>query len=316
MRLLVTGGSGFVGGALCKRAEELGWELTSLSRSPARHGRWIQADLTQPLPATTPIPDVVIHAAARSSPWGSARQFQLQNVNATRNLVSFCESAGLPHLIYISTSAVLYRNEHQYDMSESANPPERFINAYAKTKFIGEEIVRAYKGPQTIIRPRAVFGPEDSVVFPRILRAARKGAFPIIESGHTVMADLIYIDTLVEYLMRVATMRAQGLYHLTNNHPVPVVSFLQDIFARLNLPAPKRRISVSRAMAAARLVESIYRALPMLGEPPITRFGVSVFAYSKTMNVSRSLRDLGAPLVSIDEGVARFLNWQRTQSPT
>ena len=125
------------------------------------------------------------------------------------------------------------------------------------------------------------------------------------------MADLIFIDTLVEYIIRIALRRAEGLYHLSNSDPVAIVSFLKDIFLRLGLQEPKRRISVSKAMAMATLVEATYRALPFLGEPPITRFGVSVFAFSKTMDVSKSLRDLGEPIISVDEGVRRFIDWQK-----
>jgi nucleoside-diphosphate-sugar epimerase len=313
VKILITGGSGFVGGALCAETVARGWETVALSRRAARAGRWIETDLTKRL-VLDYRPDVVVHCAARSSPWGSSRDFELQNTEATRNVIAFCRDAGRPHLIYVSTSAVLYRNEHQYGMDEATPPAERFLNHYARTKFAGEELVRAYEGAKTILRPRAVFGPGDTVVFPRILRAAEKGKFPVIESDETVMADLIYIDSLVTYILRAVERRAEGLFHLTNNHPVPVVAFLTGLFAKLNLPTPTRKIRASRAMRAAACVEAVYRVLPFLGEPPITRFGVSVFAYSKTMDVTKSLRELGSPSVSLDEGVARFIAWQENQS--
>jgi nucleoside-diphosphate-sugar epimerase len=313
MKILVTGGSGFVGGALCAETVARGWETVALSRSPSRAGRWVQTDLTRRIEVDFR-PDVVVHCAARSSPWGTAKDFERQNVEATRNVLTFCREGGTPHLIYVSTSAVLYRNEHQYAMDEATPPAVRFLNHYARTKFAGEELVRAYDGAKTILRPRAVFGPGDTVVFPRILRAAEKGKFPVIESDETVMADLIYIDSLVAYIVRVIERRAEGLFHLTNNQPVPVVAFLTGLFTQLNLPAPKRKIQARRAMRAATCVEAVYRALPFLGEPPITRFGVSVFAYSKTMDVTKSLRELGPPSVSLDEGVERFIAWQKEQS--
>lgn len=312
MKLLVTGGSGFVGGALCAAAVARGWDTLALSRRPSSHGRFLEADLTQPL-TLDERPTVVVHAAARSSPWGRDRDFERQNVEATRHVIEFCERAGRPHLIYVSTSAVLYRNEHQYAMDETTPAPARFINAYSRTKFAGEELVRAYAGPHTILRPRAVFGPGDTVVFPRILRAAREGKFPILESDETVMADLIYIDVLVDYILRTIERRATGLFHLNNEEPVPVVAFLQGIFARLGLPAPRRRVPVGRAMLAARVIEGLHALLPFLGEPPITRFGVSVFAYSKTLDTSRARRELGPPSVPLADGVERFLAWQRTQ---
>lgn len=295
-----------MGRTLCAATVQRDWTTVSLSRSPSPHGTWEMADISLPL-STHFRPDVVVHAAARSSPWGSRREFERQNIQGTRNVVDFCERAGRPHLVYISTSAVLYRNEHQFGMTETMAPPERFLNEYARTKFAGERLVQGYAGPQTILRPRAVFGPGDTVVFPRLLRAAARGKFPRIESGQTVMADLIFIDTLVDYILRVIERKRTGLYHVTNNQPVPLVAFLSDVFARLGLPPPSRQISVDRALRAASCIEAFYRLLPFLGEPPITRFGVSVFAYSKTMDVTKALRDLDPPSVSLEEGVERFV---------
>lgn len=312
MNVLITGGSGFVGKALCACGIARGWTIVSLSRSASPHGTWIKTDLSKPF-ALNFRPDVVVHAAARSSPWGTSQQFEEQNVDATRHVIQFCQSAGLPRLVYISSSAVLYRNEHQYGLSEETPVPRKFLNHYARTKYSGEQSVRDYQGPHLILRPRAVFGPGDTVVFPRILRAAQQGKFPLIESDQPVMADLIYIDTLVAYIVRAIETNASGTYHLSNNYPVAIISFLRDLFSRLGLQEPKRRIKVARAMVAATAIEAIYHLLPFLGEPPITRFGVSVFAYSKTMDVSKCLRDLGPPSVPLQEGVARFVAWQKGQ---
>jgi nucleoside-diphosphate-sugar epimerase len=258
---------------------------------------------------------VVVHADARSAPWGTAAEFAAQNVTATQNVVRFCEANGHPLLVHISTSAVMYANAHQLNLDEETPLPVDPINRYAATKREAEAVVRSYSGPSCIVRPRAVFGPGDTVVFPRILRAASKGRLPVIESKSPVIGDLIYIDTLVDYLLRVITARTTGLYLLTNNQPVPILEFLSSVFTKLGLPSPTRRIPVKRAMLAAGAVERLYALLPFLGEPPITRFGVSVFAYSKTFNVAKSLRDLGPPSVSLDEGVDRFVHWQRTQEP-
>lgn len=314
MKLLITGASGFVGGTLWQSARLSGHEVAAIGRRDLPDPDYHRRDLAHKLelPFT---PDVVVHAAARSAPWGTAAEFAAQNVTATQNVVRFCETNGQPLLVHISTSAVMYANAHQLNLDEETPLPVEPINRYAATKRDAEAVVRAYTGPSCIVRPRAVFGPGDTVVFPRILRAARKGRLPVIESKEPVIGDLIYIDTLVDYLLRVITARATGLYLLTNNQPVPILEFLGSVFAKLGLPCSTRRIPVERAMLAAGAVERVYSLLPFLGEPPITRFGVSVFAYSKTFNVAKSLRDLGPPSVSLDEGVERFVRWQRAQTP-
>ena len=87
--------------------------------------------------------------------------------------------------------------------------------------------------------------------------------------------------------------------------------FLLEALEGLHLPAPKRRVSVAMAMRAARWTERLYRWLHLPGEPPITAFGVSVFAYSKTFDVSRCREAFGPPPIGVHEGLRRFVEWQR-----
>jgi nucleoside-diphosphate-sugar epimerase len=314
MKILVTGASGFVGGALWREAKRRGYEVRAVGRRILPDPDYESVDLAAGFNVDFQ-PDVVIHAAARSSPWGTRRDFYAQNVRATENVVSFCETHGRPWLLHVSTSAVVYEERHQLNLDESAPLPTRSVNLYAETKRKAEEVVARYTGSSCIVRPRAVFGPGDTVVFPRILKAARAGRLPLLESDEPVVGDLIYIETLVDYLLIAAERRAVGVYFLTNNKPVPILEFLFGVFAQLDLPVPSRRVPVARALRFASSVEGIYRLLPFLGEPPVTRFGVGVFAYSKTFNVAKALRDLGQPSVALGDGVDRFVRWQKTVAP-
>jgi nucleoside-diphosphate-sugar epimerase len=314
MKLIITGASGFVGGSLWRAARLHGYATKATGRRVIADPDYFSCELSRGLDVDWE-PDVVFHVAARSSPWGRQSDYETQNVVATRRVVEFCERRGRPLLVFLSTSAVMYADEHQWGLNEESALPVQPINEYAATKRKAEAIVRRYSGPCCIVRPRAVFGPGDTVVFPRILRAARAGRLPLIESPQPVVGDLIYIDTLVAYLLCIAKIRATGLYLLTNNQPVPILAFLEEIFAQLGLPAPRRRMSVQRAMRYAGLIERVYAMFPFLGEPPLTRFGVSTFVYSKTFNVIKSLRDLGSPTVPLAEGVEAFVRWQRNLEP-
>ena len=315
-QLLITGASGFVGGQLAARARESGdWTVHGVGRRQLRDSAYTSADLTAPLDLPFS-PDVVVHAAARSSPWGSRREFLRQNVAATQHVIDFCLQHGRPKLIYISSSSVFYRDEHQFGLTEESPIGPAFVNTYAETKYLGEKLVEAYPGSWAILRPRAVFGPGDTVLFPRILKAAARGRLPhFVTDGPPARGDLIYIDTLTEYVLRAASGPAMGSFNLTNNEPVVLMELLLEIFRALGLPAPTRRLPVRRALALAALLETVYRGLPFLGEPPITRFGVGVFAYSKTFDVSKTLATLGPPSVALTEGVRRFIAWQKNAPP-
>ena len=316
MRILVTGASGFVGGRFLARFRaEPGLEIRGIARRPIADPSCACVDLSRPFDLDW-LPDAVVHAAARVTPWGTAAQYRRDNVDATRNVIEFCRRHGLPRLVYVSTTAVFYRAGHQLGLTEETPIGPRFINEYARSKRAGEELVAGYPGSWIVVRPRAVFGPEDTTLFPRLLAAAKRGTLPILANGGApVISDLIYIDTLLDYLLT-AVRRADltGAYNLTNAEPVETQAFIADVLARLGLPAPRRVVPVRRAMLAAGAVEVAYRLLPFLGEPPITRFGVADLGWSKTFDVSKALRDLGPPSVPLADGVAAFVRWQRARA--
>jgi nucleoside-diphosphate-sugar epimerase len=316
MNILVTGASGFVGGAFMRRFENLpGIRLHGVSRRPCPGASHTSIDVSQPFDLAFK-PDVVVHAAARASPWGTRADYLRQNIDATRHVIDFCRRHGRPRLVYVSSSSVFYRDGHQLGLTEESPIGPRFVNDYAWSKFEGERLVRQYAGEWCIVRPRAVFGPGDTVLFPRILKAAARGRLPLIDNGGVpATGDLIYIDTLSDYLFAAAVSpHAPGrAFNLTNNQPVAILPFLLDVFDRLGVPRPTRKISLRVAMTAARISEAAYRLLRLSGEPPVTRFGVGVFAWSKTFDVTRAISAFGPPTVDLHRGVTEFVAWQRAQ---
>jgi nucleoside-diphosphate-sugar epimerase len=315
MRILITGASGFVGGSFLRRfSQRSGLELFGVGRRAVDLPHYAQRDLSQPfdLPFR---PDVVIHAAARAAPWGTRQEYLQQNVEATRQVIAFCRRVGHPRLLYVSTSAVFYREAHQYQLTEDSPIGPGFVNRYAQTKYAGEQLLADYEGAHCILRPRAVFGPGDTVLFPRVIAAARKGTLPLFAGpGGPVMGDLVYIDTLTDYLLRAATApQLAESYNLTNAQAVDLQALLHQVLQQLGLPLPTRRVQVATALRAATAIEWVWRALRLRGEPPMTRFGVGVFAFSKTFDPRRTLQDLGPPSVTLEDGVERFIAWQKQQ---
>lgn len=313
--VLVTGSSGFIGGKVAERFREMGWRVVGIGRRQTDQPGYLQHDLTTTLPDSLGPFDVIVHAAARSSPWGTRREFERQNVLATRLVLDHAERHGRPRVVFISSSSVYYRPEHQLGITEETPLPSKAVNLYAATKQQAEGLVKGYAGQWVILRPRAVFGPGDTVLLPRVLAAARAGKLPLlVPRGGPAVGDLIYIDNLVDGIVRAATDPAvSGCVNVTNNEPVVITDFLLEFFAKLGIPAPRRRVAVWKAMLAAGLIERFYALLRPGHEPPITRFGVHVFAYSKTFDVSRMLRTLGPPRVSLAEGVERTVAWEREQ---
>lgn len=305
LRVLVTGSSGFIGGHLFRRFREIGCDVTGIGRRSLDEPHYVAHDLTRPLPFDRTF-DVVVHGAARSSPWGSRREFFEQNVLATKNVLDYCRAHGRPKLVFISSSSVFYRDGHQLGITEETPLPEKAVNHYAATKQQAEALVREYEGAWVIARPRAVFGPGDTVLLPRILHAARAGRLPLIVAKEPAVGDLIYIDNLVDAIVFAATnAQVNGAFNLTNNEPVAIQTFLLELFAKLGIAPPSKRVRMPVAMTVATLLELVYKIFLPRTEPPITRFGIHVFAYSKTFDVTKMLATMGPPRISLAEGLAR-----------
>jgi len=309
--VLITGASGFLGGALGRHLRAHGYRVSGWSRRPPRPGstdEHLCIDLSrEKLPDTAF--DAVVHCAALASPWAPRGAFQLQNVETTRRVLKLKTA----HFIFISSSSVHYAWGDQLDLTETTPLPEQPINEYARSKRLAEALVTQSPAPHAILRPRAIFGPEDTVLFPRILRAARSGSLPRIlrDDGRPALADLIYIDNLTHMIRRAIQTRAQGIYNLTNAEPVDTYGFLASIFSELGYPPITRSIPARWAFRLARALEWSSALTANRWEPPLTRFGVEVMVHSKTFNVAKSIQAFGPIPIPIEEARGRFVAWQR-----
>ena len=313
MRVLITGASGFVGGELGRHLRGRGWRVTGLSRREPRPGAcdaFAACDLNRPVGSLGEPFDAVIHAAALSAPFGPPAAFERANVLGTRHALALRPPGA--RFALISSTSVFYRDGDQTGLTEAAPWGEPAINAYAESKRRAEALVRAAPGPWVILRPRAVFGVGDTVLFPRIARAARLRLLPRFRrpDGVRPVADLVSIDNLTRLIALALEREVDGDLNLTDGAPVDVEAFVTDALHRVGLPGPSFAVSVPAAMRAAGAMEAVARRVGW-PEPPLTRFGVSVFAHSKTFDVSKAHAALGPPPVPTAEAMDRFVAWWR-----
>ncbi|MFB9274366.1 NAD-dependent epimerase/dehydratase family protein [Cohnella cellulosilytica] len=327
-KVLVTGATGFLGQATALRLRDLGWDVVGLGRDENIGRRltlqgipFVQADLRDRRKVEDACAgrNFVIHCAALSSPWGSYRAFHETNVSGTEHVVAGCLRHGVRRLVHVSTPSLYFNYKDRLHISEREELPRKPANAYAATKRIAERIVAdaAADGLSSIIvRPRAVFGPGDTSLFPRLLRVNESRGIPLIGGGEALL-DLTYIDNAVDGLVLACTApeaSAGAICNLSNGEPVKLVDLLRRLFELLELPLRTRRVSRPAALAAGQALECLYRAFPALGaEPPFTRYTVGLLAYSQTLDLTEARRALNyEPRVSLDEGLRRFADWRRS----
>ena len=192
---LVTGATGFLGQAVTKDLIARGYQVRAVGRNreKGRHLQSIGAEfLTMDvrdgvaINRATQNVDVAVHCAAVAAPWGDRNEFRSTNVDGTRNIIEGCLHNSVRRMVYVSTASVVSQFSDQLDINENMPAPRHFVSEYAKTKWLAEEEVRKIpvRELQTVIlRPKAIYGPGDNNIFPRIIKAARIGRLPMIGDG-------------------------------------------------------------------------------------------------------------------------------------
>jgi nucleoside-diphosphate-sugar epimerase len=322
MRILVTGASGFVGSHVVRDLRQRDHDVIATGRNAnrlaelkSRGGSPAVADLsTDPLDSLVRGCDAIVHCAARASPWGRAELFMRDNVTATRRLIDAArEASTVKRFVFLSSPSIYYQRKDQFNLDESFVPPKLWSTHYAQTKWLSECAVReaAELGP-VILRPRAVFGPRDTAIVPRLVAVAERGYFPL-PAGGRAWTDLTYVDNLCSAIA-LALQPIPGIdgrvFNITNGEPVQFHDLLRRLFAAIRLEP--RFVSVPRALvlALAGVSERIASLRPGKPEPKLTGYGVGLLSYSQTLSIEAARADLGyVPAVSLQSGLERFASW-------
>jgi nucleoside-diphosphate-sugar epimerase len=319
---LVTGGGGFLGGAIVRRLVERGDRVRSLARGDypelkALGVETMQGDIADPAAVARAVAgcDVVFHVAAKAGVWGPLEEYRRANVEGTRQVVAACRATGVRRLVYTSSPSVVFDGTDMEGVDESAPYPAHFEAPYPATKAEAEQLVRAANGPElatVALRPHLIWGPGDNHLVPRLVARARAGRLRKI--GRTPKRiDATYIDNAAEAHILAADRLEPGaaiagrVYFIAQGEPVPLWELVNAILAAAGLPPVTRTVSLPLATAAAQLMESTYRVLGLMSEPPLTRFVVRELATAHWFDLTAARRDLGyAPRVSTAEGLARL----------
>jgi 2-alkyl-3-oxoalkanoate reductase len=327
MRILVTGSTGFVGQHLVRALLERGHRVWMLGRNFAAASALleagairVQADLRDraSIIGACAQMDAVYHVGALSAPWGRSADFHAINVGGTEHVIAGCVRHEVGRLIAVSSPSVLFNGRDQHLLSDSAPYPPRFISAYSATKKLAEDRLNAAirQGlPALIMRPKAIFGPGDTTLFPRLIRAARDGRLSQIGAGRNLV-DLTYVGNVVEALLLAlhAPDAVGKTYTITNDEHVPLWDVIRTVLRRLDIPAQLRTLPLTAAMVVARLME--IRALLTGREPLLTRYSVAVLARTQTYDISAARRDLRyVPSVPVAEGIRQTLAHLQAPAP-
>jgi nucleoside-diphosphate-sugar epimerase len=329
MKVLVTGGGGFLGKAIVKLLLARGDQVRSFSRScyPELEALGVEhcsGELSDPdaVKRAAEGCDIVFHVAAKAGVWGPYEEFYRANVLGTKNVLAACQHHQLQRLVYTSSPSVVFDGTDMEGVDESVPYPEHFEAFYPQTKAEAEQLVLKANDDQlatVALRPHLIWGPEDNHLVPRILERGAKGALRRIGTRECLV-DTIYIDNAAQAHLQAAEQLdinspvAGKAYFLSQGEPLPVWDVVNRILAAGDLPPVTRSISPELAYKVGGLLEKVYTLLHLKGEPRMTRFVAKELSTAHWFDLSAAKRDFGyQPQVSFDEGMQRLRSWLETR---
>jgi nucleoside-diphosphate-sugar epimerase len=318
--VFVTGGSGFVGGALLDALRERGERVRALARSTAAETAVVAAgaaavrgEVTDPeaLRAGMAGAELVVHCAAKliGGP-REAAEFRRINVDGSRAVLDAARATGVPRLIFVSTEHLLLGARPLVDADETWPYPERPVGPYAATKGEAERLLLEAATPAlaTIsIRPRLVWGPGDRTMLPSLVAAARAGRLRWIDGGG-YLTSTTHVRNVVEGVLAAAERGRGGeAYFVTDGPPVPFREFVTELLDTQGVSAPGGEVPRWLAWAVAQLADAAWRALPLPGMPPFDPVGLRIIGETCTLRDDKARRELGYEgKVSRDQGFAEL----------
>ncbi|MBL4813575.1 MAG: NAD(P)-dependent oxidoreductase [Rhodobacteraceae bacterium] len=315
-RVVVSGATGFLGGAVVRHLRQNGHGVVALGRDRgrcavlARQGATACFDLSLPLPDRLAqkigAADAFVHCAALSSPWGRLAAFEAANVTGTANALHLAKALGVRRFVNISSPTICFALRDQLNLAEDQPLPPP-INAYAQTKAAAERLVldQPDLGPVNL-RPRGLYGPGETTLLPRLLAAAKHGRLPMIGQGGAI--DLTYISDAVAAVEAAlfAPVAAQGqTFHISGGEMASIRDIVEQTCAAFGQQVRWRPVPLAPAMMLARAAQAVSLILPGGREPRITPYALGLFAYRQSLDISKAANMLGwAPKVGFSAGLA------------
>ncbi|CAI8309247.1 MAG: 3 beta-hydroxysteroid dehydrogenase/Delta 5--_4-isomerase [Opitutia bacterium UBA7350] len=320
MKVLVTGGGGFVGRHLIDRLLARGYFVRSFGRSaqPDLETQGVEchrgdlADAAAVTSACTGM-NAVFHVAAKAGIWGSWNSFYAPNVLGARHIVKACRQHGIKRLVYTSTPSVVFNRRAFCGADESLPYGSRWLCHYAHTKAIAEQETLAANDSDlqiVALRPHLVFGPGDPHLIPRIIEKAQAGRLRIVGNGQS-QVDVSYVENVADAHLNALDALNSGkaagkAYFISQGEPVALWPWINALLESLGKQAITRTIPLPIAYSLGGLCESLWQILGRTNDPPMTRFVAVELAKDHYFDVRAAQNDLNyKPKIGMEEALKK-----------
>lgn len=329
-KVLVTGGSGFVGCNFVKTLLAQGYQVRSFdlaaSPLPPQDGlEIIQGNICDQALVTQAVQgiDTIFHTAAIIELKGGSavtqeyrdRSYAI-NVEATKFLLQTGAAAGVKRFVYTASNSVVIGGEPIVNGDETLPYTERFNDLYTETKVVAEKWVLAQNGQGILtcsIRPSGIWGEGDQTMFRHMFQQMVDGLLQARVGSGKARLDNSYVHNLVhgqilaaQHLVEGGTSPGQA-YFINDGEPVNMFAFSRPVIEAVGYPYPKMKVPAALVKGIMAFWQFLHFKFG-LKEPPIPPLAVERIAIDNFFSIAKAKRDLGyEPLFNTQQGLKQCI---------
>lgn len=315
-RILVTGGTGFIGSHLVEALVKRGHKVRCIVRNDGQTRflenlgvELVYGGITEKNALQNAVRGMtaVFHLAGILGRWGvPVEVYWDTNVKGTRLLLECCAEQGVTRVIYCgSASALGHIEKPPADEDYPGNPS----NVYEQSKAQSEKVVLDYRDKLkvTIIRPEFVYGPGDTHVL-RLFKAVKNRKFLIVGNGKSFLHPTYVGDVIQGLILCFENRKSIGqVYNIVGERYLTVEDLISMISRNFGLEMHARHIPSWGANFIASTSELAGRLFGF--EPVLTKSRVEFFTVNKAFDSSKARRELGYNPIKLEDGIADTIKW-------
>ncbi len=324
-RVLVTGGTGYLGGAIVRELLAAGWQVRCLVRPTSDRSvlpkgvEVVTGDVTDPESLRPPMADVqlVCHSAARVASWVRDRAlFDRVNVDGVANVLGAALELAVPRVVYTSSFFALGPTDDSRIIADESHSQfdRRFHTDYERTKTEALERVGEFVGrglPVVTVVPGVLFGPgrrtAGSFINPLIEQLSRGRLGPLVGTGRQRWC-FAYLPDVARGHVLAAERGRPGERYILGGENLSLEEFLSLAAELAGSPYGGWR-TVPLWLAQALTLPAVLRAR-LGGRPPeVTPGAVASLVHSWAFSSEKTCRELGYRITPTRTALQETLSW-------
>lgn len=313
--LFLTGGSGYIGRNLIRHFVAHGVTVTALVRSDAAAERVrslgakpFKGDLfSHQLAKGMSGCEALIHAAADTDHGPATEKQRKVNEDGTRAVLEAARAADIRTVIHLSTESVLATGHPLVNVNETMPLPLKPAGGYSRTKAAAERIVLASNTSDfkaVVLRPRFVWGRDDTTALPMLIEAVKSGQFAWIDGGQYLTSTTHIANLCLAVELALRHGRGGEVYFISDGEPVAFRAFVSALLETQKLVVPNKTVPRAVVRSVALIGDLISKMSFGRITPPLTRQSYATSAVEVTFDIGKARRELGySPVISREEGL-------------